>query len=58
MPDYREMYRVLFQEITRAIAILQEAQRRTEALYMEDEGEGLILLEETTPKKEEHHPVG
>lgn len=37
MPDYRELYRILFGETTKAISILQAAQRHTEELYIEDE---------------------
>lgn len=34
MPDYAEMYRILFQAQTKAIAILQVAQGVTEELYI------------------------
>nr|WP_319489430.1 hypothetical protein [uncultured Caproiciproducens sp.] len=35
MPDYREMYCVLFQGVTREIEILQQAQCETEKIYVE-----------------------
>ena len=38
MSDYQQMYRVLFQETTKAIFALQNAQRRTEEMYMADDG--------------------
>lgn len=36
MPDYREMYYILFREMTKAVSALQSAQRQTEELYIED----------------------
>jgi len=44
MPDYKEMYCLLFDEITKAITALQEAQKKTEALYMAEEKENLLIL--------------
>lgn len=37
MPDYKEMYRALFSETTKAISILQKAQQRTEEMYITDD---------------------
>ena len=37
MPDYKEMYRILFRETAKAISILQSAQQRTEEIYVEDD---------------------
>lgn len=34
MPDYAEMYKTLFQSQTKAIEILQEAQKQTEEMYV------------------------
>lgn len=34
MPDYPEMYRILFRSQSRAIAILQAAQQQTEELFI------------------------
>lgn len=38
MPDYKEMYLVLFRETTKAIMALQKAQQVTEEMYIADEG--------------------
>ena len=38
MPDYKQMYTKLFQSQTQAISILQEAQRDTEEMYIEQHG--------------------
>ena len=34
MEDYKEMYNVLFNAITDCISILQEAQKKTEEMYI------------------------
>jgi len=34
LPDYKEMYRILFRETTEAIYVLQKAQQQTEEMYM------------------------
>jgi len=34
MPDYEEMYKVLFRSMTQAITILQEAQQYAEKIYI------------------------
>ena len=34
MPDYEEMYKILFRSMTQAITILQEAQRDAEKIYI------------------------
>ncbi|MEA5015135.1 MAG: hypothetical protein VB099_11290 [Candidatus Limiplasma sp.] len=44
MPDYKEMYIALFQSMTRAITILQEAQKQTEAMYLDAEAVNVTLL--------------
>ena len=45
MPDYKEMYRILFRETTKAISALQAAQQQTEELYIEDQAvDNLIVL--------------
>lgn len=53
MPDYAEMYKKLFRSQTKAIQILQEAQRETEELYISDEGPDLIVLQ---PPEEDDDP--
>ena len=35
MPDYKEMYRIMFTAMTEAIFILQDAQIKCEELYIE-----------------------
>lgn len=35
LPDYKEMYETLFRAVTKAITILQQAQQKTEELYIE-----------------------
>ena len=39
MPDYKEMYRIMFTAMTEAIFILQEAQIKCEELYLEADPE-------------------
>ena len=34
MPDYREMYTMLFREATKAISNLQKVQQQTEEMYI------------------------
>jgi hypothetical protein len=34
MPDYQKMYHSLFNDVTDAVSRLQQAQQRTEELYM------------------------
>ena len=46
MADYREMYRQLFGEVTRAVAILQDAQKKAEELYLEQEEAPVLLGKE------------
>lgn len=37
MPDYKELYTLLFRETTKAILMLQKAQQQTEELYISDD---------------------
>lgn len=52
MPDYKEMYRIMFTAMTKAIFILQEAQIQYEELYIEADKEAdretVIKLREIT----------
>lgn len=50
VPDYQEMYRVLFRSQTKAITLLQEAQRQTEELYISACEPKIVLLE---PKEDD-----
>lgn len=45
MPDYKKMYTTLFNEVTDAIERLQEAQQKTEELYLNAEESVHILTE-------------
>ncbi len=44
MPDYKEMYLTLFRSITQAIALLQEAQRQTEEMYISAEAPDIRVI--------------
>lgn len=44
MPDYKRMYITLFKETTRAIAILQAAQQKTEEIYISADAEDNLVL--------------
>ena len=59
MPDYKEMYNVLFRETTKAISALQAAQQRTEAMFIEDERQSsLIELKSINPQAAEKSKSG
>ena len=45
MPDYKEMYFVLYREVTKVIEQLQEIQQKTEEMYIQSE-DRLILFED------------
>jgi hypothetical protein len=49
MADYREMYRHLFRETTKAIELLQEAQRYCEERYLEGEEKEIVPLRGEDP---------
>lgn len=52
MPDYQKMYHVLFNGMTDAITTLQQAQQKTEQLYMDSPEPTLTALpHDTTEKK-------
>ena len=50
MPDYKEMYLTLFRETTKAIAILQAVQQRTEEIYIAEDIDENIAKKLTTIK--------
>lgn len=52
MPDYKEMYVKLFQSQTKAISILQEAQKETEGIYIDAEPPKMVVLP-THPKNKD-----
>ena len=43
MTDYQKMYDTLFHEISRAIEVMQEAQKKTEEMYISSTEVPLIL---------------
>lgn len=49
MPNYMEMYKILFRSQTKAITLLQEAQQKTEEIYI-SEPPKILLLKSDTPK--------
>ena len=52
MPDYRKMYFDLFNAVTSAIYLLQEAQQKSEAAYIEgDDMPPFIILPKTADAK-------
>ena len=44
MPDYKKMYITLFNETARVITILQQAQQKTEEVYISSDTPGKPLL--------------
>ena len=53
MADYAEMYRVLFQAMTKVIDIMQEAQRTTEEMYISADDTIITLLSPTNGSENE-----
>lgn len=52
MPDYREMYYILFRETAKAISILQNAQRKTEEMYLSEPKDPYILIQSSQKSDE------
>lgn len=50
MPDYVAMYKKLFNSQTDAIAILQQAQRDTEEMYISSPEPDIRILDTKKPK--------
>ena len=50
MPDYKKMYTLLFQSQTKAINILQEAQKETESMYVDADPPDIRLFERPEDK--------
>lgn len=44
MPDYAEMYKVLFDAQTKAIEILQKAQQETEEMYINSKEPNIAIF--------------
>ena len=55
MPDYKKMYCSLFNDVTVAITKLQQAQQKTEQIYVED-AEPAINIAKDGPKPKKPEP--
>lgn len=44
MPNYKEMYLLLFRETTKAISALQRAQQRAEELYLSEDAASRFIV--------------
>ena len=53
MPDYQKMYHSLFNDVTDAISKLQQAQQKTEEMYMDSKE---TVLTPFVKKSEEKRP--
>lgn len=49
MPNYKEMYYTLFRAMARAKEILEEAEKQTEEVFMQEEGPNWIELGKHKP---------
>ena len=56
MPDYKEMYRILFRETSKAISTLQKAQQQTEEMYIADDGTNNLIIISVDADDEEKQP--
>lgn len=52
MPNYQKMYALLFNEISRAISMLQEAQCKAEELFLAEEEQPRLIVK----KQNEEQP--
>jgi len=58
MPDYQKMYHSLFNDVTDAISNLQQAQQRTEEIYMDSKETVLTpLLKKSEEKAIDRKPT-
>ena len=53
MEDYKSMYYKLFHSTTEAIAVLQNAQKKTEEMFMNQNEPKLTLIESETQKDDD-----
>lgn len=63
MPDYKEMYRILFRETAEVILALQKVQQQTEEMYIADDAaDDFIVIgpnaENDNDNREKHPPQG
>ena len=57
MPDYQKMYHSLFNDVTDAIAKLQQAQQKTEEMYMDSKETVLTpFLKKSEEQKNDRNP--
>ena len=52
MPDYKTMYATLFRSQTNAIHLLQEAQQKTEDMFIEAEEPDIRLISDLRNKED------
>ncbi|MFT8889886.1 MAG: hypothetical protein ABF904_13890 [Ethanoligenens sp.] len=57
MPDYQKMYHALFNDVTDAISKLQQAQQRTEEMYISSKETVLTPLRQNTGKEKAEGPA-
>jgi len=58
VPDYQKMYHSLFNDVTDAIAKLQQAQQKTEEMYMDSKETVLTpFLKKSEEQKNDRNPA-
>lgn len=58
MPDYQKMYHSLFNDVTDTISKLQQAQQKTEEMYMNSKETILTIPQSNTDEKKPDDPLG
>lgn len=56
MPDYKEMYLLLFRATTKAIAILQQAQQQAEERYLSEDTANRFIVIKPDQKTKDKQP--
>ena len=57
MPDYQKMYHTLFNDVTDAITKLQQAQQKTEEMYISSKETVLTPLRQNAGEKKPKDPL-
>lgn len=57
MPDYEKMYHSLFNDVTDTITKLQQAQQKTEEMYMNSKETVLTIFQSNTTEKKPDDPL-
>ena len=57
MPDYAAMYKKLFNSQTDAIALLQQAQKETEEMYVSAPDPDVRVLEQRKEQEADHEDI-